>query len=216
MEQCKKYLINSFIVSILFVIFCFNSYKSVSASDGYVCNHGFHTFGDYTLNGGVGNYGYTDRYYWVDSSFSNTYVTYINKAVSEWVHTTDSIGVTTSISIKKTTTRKSSVFDYIKGTLDNGVLGKTSFYKHGGILLNINNQGALNENYSYSYIKLDTSNLNSIPSDQRRATCAHELGHAMGLSHHQISSSIMCQYGSGRTTAVPSKNDLSAINHLYN
>lgn len=64
--------------------------------------------------------------------------------------------------------------------MDVGVLGQTSFYKHGGTLLKLNKKGALSKNYSYAYIKLDTSTLNSIPAAQRQATCAHELGHAMG------------------------------------
>lgn len=184
------------------------------AEDGYVCKHGYHTFGDYTINGGVGNYGYTDRYYWVDSSFSDTYVSYINKAVSEWVHTTDSIGVTTPISIKRTKTRGDSVFDYIKGTLDNNTLAHTTLYKHGGTLASWRDK-SLTENYSYAYIKLDISTMSTISANQRKATCAHELGHAMGLSHHMVSTSIMCQKGYGRTAERASKKDLETINHLY-
>ena len=210
-KKFKKFLIGIVLIS---GILCSNQ-QNAQAKDGYICKHGLHTFGDHTINGGVGNYGYTNRYYWIHNAFSSTYEAYIKKAVSQWVHTTDSLGVTTPISIKKTSTRSKSVFDFLKGTLDVGVLGQTSFYKHGGTLLKLNKKGALSKNYSYAYIKLDTSTLNSSPAAQRQATCAHELGHAMGLSHHMISSSIMCQYGDGRNAKRASKNDLKAINHLY-
>lgn len=156
-KKFKKFLIGIVLIS---GILCSNQ-QNAQAKDGYICKHGLHTFGDHTINGGVGNYGYTNRYYWIHNAFSSTYEAYIKKAVSQWVHTTDSLGVTTPISIKKTST------------------------------------------------------LNSIPAAQRQATCAHELGHAMGLSHHMISSSIMCQYGDGRNAKRASKNDLKAINHLY-
>lgn len=135
-KKFKKFLIGIVLIS---GILCSNQ-QNAQAKDGYICKHGLHTFGDHTINGGVGNYGYTNRYYWIHNAFSSTYE---------------------------------------------------------------------------AYIKLDTSTLNSIPAAQRQATCAHELGHAMGLSHHMISSSIMCQYGDGRNAKRASKNDLKAINHLY-
>lgn len=111
------------------------------------------------------------------------------------------------------------MFDYVKGNLDVGVLGKTTFYRHGGTIIPLTGKGALKQNYSYAYIKLDTGNLSSsaynISKTQRQATCAHELGHAMGLSHHKTKRSIMCQLGDGRTAERASKGDLRAINHLY-
>lgn len=208
-------IIRGCLVGLTFCFLC-NSSVSVNASDGYVCKDGYHTFGDYTLNGGVGNYGYTNRYYWINDNFSDAFKKHIKNAVSEWVYTTDSKGVTTPISIKNTTIRSQSVFDYLKGSLDSGVLGKTTFYKHGGEKLSLNSQGALTQNYSYVYMKIDPSHFSGITDNQRKATCAHELGHAMGLSHNNTKKgSIMCQTAYGRTAERANVNDLNTINHLY-
>ena len=96
-KKFKKFLIGIVLIS---GILCSNQ-QNAQAKDGYICKHGLHTFGDHTINGGVGNYGYTIRYYWIHNAFSSTYEAYIKKAVSQWVHTTDSLGVPTPISIKK-------------------------------------------------------------------------------------------------------------------
>lgn len=191
----------------------------VMAADGYVCDHGYHTFGDYTLNGGVGNYGYTNRYYWVNSNFNSTYVTYIKKAVDEWIHTTDSVGVTTPISIVKTSEKSKSVFDVHPSYLGSNVLGMTEFYKSGK-KLDINNNGALTQNYGYTYIYISTAECDRLLSEsQRKATVAHEFGHAMGLSHkNTVAKSIMCQAKTATTTRTATRanaDDLKTINHLY-
>lgn len=84
------------------------------------------------LNGGVGNYGYNDRYYWISSSFNSTYTKRIKNAVRDWVYTTDSVGVTTPISLVNTSTKSQSVFDVYPSDLGNRILGLTQFYLHGG------------------------------------------------------------------------------------
>ena len=80
--------------------------------------HRYHTFGDYTLNGGVGSYGSANRYYWIDASaFSSSQISSIISAAQTWVYTSSAIGVTTPISIERTTTQSSSVFDVYKKIL---------------------------------------------------------------------------------------------------
>lgn len=69
--------------------------------------YAYNTFCGYTLNGGVGNYGYSTRNYWIDSSASG-YTSLIDDAVSSWVHTTSRLGITTPISLSRTTTKSSS------------------------------------------------------------------------------------------------------------
>lgn len=213
MKILKKKRVISVILAALIV--CQIGSISVKA-DGYVCGHGYHTFGDYTLNGGVGNYGYTNRYYWVSSSFSSTYVTYIQNSVKQWVNTTSDIGVSTPISIVKTSTKTSSVFDVYSTYLGATTLGRTDFWKSGA-KLTLNSSGALTQNYGYTYIHVNPTALNSESASQRQATVAHEFGHAMGLSHkNTVSTSIMCQNQGGfRTATRASASDLNAINHLY-
>lgn len=112
-------------------LFCFGvilCLPNAARADGYVCSHGYSTFGDKVLNGGVGDYGSDNRYYWVSSSFSDTYVGYISTAVEKWVYTTESVGVTTPISLLKTTTQSSSSFDFYKKSLGEGLLGETRFF----------------------------------------------------------------------------------------
>ena len=76
-KKFKKFLIGIVLIS---GILCSNQ-QNAQAKDGYICKHGLHTFGDHTINGGVGNYGYTNRYYWIHNAFSSTYEAYIKKAV---------------------------------------------------------------------------------------------------------------------------------------
>ncbi|MBQ3783946.1 MAG: matrixin family metalloprotease [Lachnospiraceae bacterium] len=197
------------------VLLCNVNCIVVSAEDGATCTHGKHTFYDHTLNGGVGNYGYNDRYYWISSSFNSTYTKRIKNAVRDWVYTTDSVGVTTPISLVNTSTKSQSVFDVYPSDLGNRILGLTQFYLHGGSSVDPEKK-----NWSYTKIYINTSELdNSIygfTPIQKRATIEHEFGHAMGLSHRNTKpESIMCQSGHERTAEKPIKSDCNNINHLY-
>lgn len=72
----------------------------------------YNAFG-YTLNGGVGNYGYNTRNYWVDSSASN-YTMMIDTAVSTWVHTTSRLGITTPISLARMSSGTLDVAPFVR------------------------------------------------------------------------------------------------------
>ncbi len=75
-----------FIVALCFSFFMF----MCSVSTVYAYN----TYNQHKLTYGVGNYGKDTQHYFITSSASS-YASYINTAMSEWVNTTSSMGVTT-------------------------------------------------------------------------------------------------------------------------
>ena len=75
-----------FIVALCFSFFMF----MCSVSTVYAYN----TYNQHKLTYGVGNYGKDRQHYFITSSASG-YASYINTAMSEWVNTTSSMGVTT-------------------------------------------------------------------------------------------------------------------------
>ena len=75
-----------FIVALCFSLFMF----MCSVSTVYAYN----TYNQHKLTYGVGNYGKDTQHYFITSSASG-YASYINTAMSEWVNTTSSMGVTT-------------------------------------------------------------------------------------------------------------------------
>lgn len=75
-----------FIVALWFSFFMF----MCSVSTVYAYN----TYNQHKLTYGVGNYGKDTQHYFITSSASG-YASYINTAMSEWVNTTSSMGVTT-------------------------------------------------------------------------------------------------------------------------
>lgn len=217
------------IVSFIIVLLLFSNFNEIKAAvvcgstgDGYRCHYSstvgnpppmFHTFGDRIMTGGVGNYGNNRRYYWIDTNFTSTYTNPIQTAVSEWVNTT---AVTTSISIRQTTTRSSAYFEIVRNdNLGPGVLGRTDFFVYSTPIL-INPDGTLQSNYGWTLINLNTNTIGT-NSTQIKTTTSHELGHGMGLSHQNCKvTSIMCQTSHGRTAERADTKDLQTINHLYN
>ena len=180
---------------------------------------GYPDYNCHTLNGGVGNYGYTNRYYYVTSSAS-TYLTDITSAVDGWIYTSSSLGVTTPISLIRTTTQSSSVFDvYYESTAISGAgssPGVTIHYSSGNAV------NANSGNWGWSKIQLNSSYFSGLVTAQKKATIGHEFGHAFGLEHPSMIFGLYPDDQNRLMTPQPDRNvtspqikDVTVINHLY-
>lgn len=191
-----------------------DGYRCHSSSEGY-----YHTFGDKVMNYGVGQYGKNNRYYWI-SGLDGIMEQCAKSAVEDWVYTTGAgtPGVYTSISIRRTQTQSQAMFEIVKNNnLGTGILGRTEFYVN-STKIPLNSSGALTKNYGWARCQINVAYMSNsdVSYSHRTGTIAHELGHAMGLSHQNCrQTSIMCQSGYGRTALRADARDLRAINHLY-
>lgn len=155
----------------------------------------------YSLNGGVGNWGYSKRYYWIDSSASGISTT-ITNAYDSWINTSGILE--TPISWRQTTTKSSGTVEfYTYSSLDDRN-GYTSFWRYNDSV-NPNN-----ENWGWCMIYYNNK------YNAGQATVAHEIGHTMGLDENNTNAyTIMCQ-GFARKVTTPQLGDLQGINAKYN
>ena len=191
-----------FIVALCFSFFMF----MCSVSTVYAYN----TYNQHKLTYGVGNYGKDTQHYFITSSASS-YASYINTAMSEWVNTTSSMGVTTPISYTKTTTQSSSRMDIYQVSTVNEWWGLTTMY-NGSTEVD-----PFSSNWAWGKIQLD-ADFSDLSENKRLAVIAHEMGHVMGLAHSDFSNVLMradIAYYSSSTSRAQT-NDLGGIYYLYN
>lgn len=190
----------------------------------YQCN-------GHKLSGGVGSYGSNKRYYYIDSTCTGGMSDYINTAWQEWTYTTSSInpvGIETSISVKNTTTKSQSSFDFYYTYIypaEYKIYAKTFFYVS-NTLATVDNGMLIeavqmpNVDWTWTEIKINsasygdlaTSNVHGI--NPRKGTIAHEIGHAMGLWHVGDEDKLMSLGGSELVDKCTA-DELRGINSLY-
>jgi len=157
----------------------------------------------YNLNGGVGNWGYNPRLYWIDSN-ADTISNSISTAYSSWINTSNILS--TPISWRSTTTKSQATVElHTYNDSNSYVNGYTEFFRYSTQV------SPFSENWGWCNIYYNTGNTGGL------ATIAHEIGHTMGLDENNTNtSSIMCQAAFGRTVFAPGYDDLSGINAKYN
>jgi hypothetical protein len=192
------------------------------------CPHGYETYSDHKINGGVGNYGSYQRPYWIAPSITQSYphwsTTFTNAGVSygggyigatvrDWNNTLNDIGIATPVSINKVTSESASVYRFHNLSLAGTTIGKT-YWKSWTSKPNVT---PTNSNWDWAIIYLDCAYMSGHVTDaQAKGTSGHELGHAMGLAHRNSTpGSLMCQIQHGRVVNTPRSHECDTINHLY-
>lgn len=206
MKKNDKITIVRTVLASIIAMFCiFYSNKALA----------YNTFNQHKLTYGVGNYGNDPQHYYITTSASGL-TSNIDNAVSDWIYTTNSMGITTPIYYTKTTTQSSSRMDIYKSTLSSEVTqwwGLTSMY-NGSTQVD-----PMTSNWAWGKIELasDIDNTNKLSVNKRQAVISHEMGHVMGLAHSSISNVIMnydIAFNSSTITRAQ-VNDLQGINYLY-
>lgn len=216
----KKQLKCAFKIGICFTICIFHianpltakayqcGYSDKDMSDGYKCCGQYHTFGHgnilTTLNGGS----YGNRFISVDSGFTDSEITTINNAISNWNSKLTSVNANGAFYLVKQ--QNNEQIKVTPARLEAGTLGITRFFQAGGGQIIVKPNGALPSKYKQSVIYLDSS------KKVQKKIVAHEIGHAMGLSHRLCNTnSIMYNFESGIEVSAPQTVDAKTVYHLY-
>ncbi len=163
------------------------------------------------LKYGVGDCGASTQYYYIDSS-AWAFAPTCESAMSDWVHTTSRLGITTPISYKRTTVKSSSRMDiYSKSyVFPSGVLAGTQFF-NGSTLADPSVT-----DWVWGKIAFDQPYYSQLSNFNMKGTASHEMGHVMGLNENNSNIyAVMCQLGCGRVVCNAQKDDLAGINYLY-
>lgn len=169
------------------------------------------TYNRHVLNGGVGNYGANNRFYYITSSALG-HEGDITSAMWDWIHTTQRLGITTPISWLRTTTQSQSVMDIYHNTYydaGTGIIAETQW------ILNGSSVNPYLTNWNWGKIKLNTPVFDPLSDFHERGSIAHEMGHLFGLGHTSVTNRVMCELGNGRTVNACQADDANGINYLY-
>jgi predicted Zn-dependent protease len=156
------------------------------------------TTSPYTLSGGI-----LGRTYYIGDPNGN-WTTAIRNGVSAWNSSPTEAYFTEGSTSTQTV-------NYFVGEWGNvSWCGYTYYVDSGGSYINYG--GYPNQNWSKSEIKIDDPVATGCPAFTKKATAAHELGHAMGLKHSNVSGVLMSSPTGAET---PQQDDVDGINSLY-
>ena len=164
------------------------------------------TYHDHKLRAGVGNYGYNNQYYYVDSSASAQLNTTI-EAMNDWIYTTQRLGITTPISFVRTTNRAASVMDTYRLSYVMPCCWAITSHYNGQV-----SQDPDLDNWYWGKIDLSNDYANC---PNQKGVIAHEMGHVMGLAHVEGAKSLMYRLIARTSVRAAVADDLNGINHLY-
>ena len=169
------------------------------------------TYNGHVLNGGVGNYGANPRHYYITFS-AGQHEDDITSAIDTWIHTTSRLGITTPIYWARTTTQSQSVMDFyhnIYYDVSTGIVATTEQILNNVVI------NPSSTNWNWGKIKLNTPVYDPLSNFNEEGSCAHEIGHLMGLGHTSTTNRVMCPLDSGRTVNACQADDANGINYLY-
>ena len=198
-----------FAIISMFTLFIF-SFEKIYSDEGVgidlgwttQCGGGYYTFYDRYLYS-TSNTKHGNRSVYITSNFTGTQIGTIKTAYKKWNSSTNYCQLVNSNS------SSSYQIKIDKKTLMGDTLGITTFF--------VNEfSGTLpGSNYSKAYIYLDLSTY-STNNEKLHKVTAHEVGHALGLSHVAGTSSVMTQaVNDFYSTMSPQTYDLNTLRHVY-
>ncbi|MFD4706012.1 matrixin family metalloprotease [Gottfriedia sp. NPDC058432] len=145
------------------------------------------------------------QFYFLDSSLGSEKQKF-KDAMNKWIYGT----ITTPISFRETTTQSSSVIDVYKKTSVNNTVAAYTYFMYG-------NKNVDASKTDWFWVKIDIQSLtyNKLSDWQKRLVHAHEIGHAFGLNHTNISGNLMHSNGNSSTTNIPLNDQFNGINYIY-
>lgn len=166
----------------------------------------YSTWNDHHLTFGVGGYGSSTQRYWIASSATD-YEAKIDRAMSDWIYTTSTWGITTPISYSQTATQSSARLELHQVSSVNSWWGRTKLY-NGSTELYVPPPS----NWVWGKVQLDGA---FADCPNKKGVIAHEMGHVMGLAHVFSGKALMRADIAVLDIHRAQPDDLRGINHLY-
>lgn len=175
--------------------------------EGNICKSGYHDYGDRYLS--VNNKKRGSKPCYVFDEFGEKEARIIG-GINAWNSRIDQYGKKEYVSLARITDKASARIHIKKAYLGASVGGLTHFFNgNKEIIANPN----LSQNYDFVTIQINTDILSA---NNTVKVTAHELGHALGLSHRlKDTKSIMHNYYDKTEVGVPAKSDVSTLMHIY-